>query len=142
MVALKRQKFVPVILLLVGVICSIYSLIDIVSSWIFVRNAVSTYGTVISEQWVLGWQEKVYNDHEELRMVTIEFRTLDSGQLLHFDIGTSKLQIGQQIEILYDSADPSRVEINEGWLNYFFAILFLIFGVIFFAWGYGWLMSL
>jgi len=128
-----RHYLLPMILLLIGMVLLVYSGVAMYSSWSFVRNAESTYGNVVSERWVYGWPE-ILADEGETRMVTVEFRTADSGRVIRFEVGDSKLRLGEQVEVIYNPARPSQAEINEGWLD-LFQIIGLGFGITFGIWG-------
>ena len=131
---LPRIWYLPFILLLVGIIASVYGGILLTSSSSFVKNAESAYGRIVSEQWVNEGPERVLGEGP-LRMVTVEFKIADSARVVSFEIGDSQLRVGQSVEVIYDPLNPDRAEIKGGSLDLFGAVFLLAVGIAFLVWG-------
>ena len=110
-----RLWYGPMILILIGTIASIFMYKSVASTVHFNHTAVLTYGTTVSEHLVHGWPEILMeNDPYYTRMVTVEFRTLDTNRPFSFEVGSDNLGINQSVEVIYDPLNPKRVEI-KGW---------------------------
>jgi len=134
--ALKHVHYAPIIIFFVGFIILVFCGVKITSLTNFYRNAESSYGIVLSERWVYGWPE-VLAEERETRMVTVQFRTLDSGQWVNFEVGTDKLRLGEKVKVLYNPANPTQNEI-EGWRGYSWWYFPIAVGIAFVIWGFLW----
>jgi hypothetical protein len=133
----KGWYIVPSILLLAGIIASFFGGNFVNSSLSFPRNAESTYGTTISERWVHDWPE-VLVDEYYTRLVTIEFRTLDSGHVIRFEVATDRLRVDESVDVLYDPSNPNRAEISRWYPHLVPSLGLLILGIGCLIWGILW----
>ena len=112
---LPRIWYGPLLLMVIGVVASIFMSKSVVSTAHFNNTAVLTYGKTVSERLVHGWPEIMMgNDPYYTRMVTVEFNTVEKNQVFHFEVGSDKLGLNQRVEVVYDPSNPQRAEI-KGW---------------------------
>lgn len=132
----------PLLFIVIGIVGSFFMSSAIVSTTHFNNHSVLTYGRTVSERLVHDWPEVLNgNDPYYTRMVTVEFIPLDTNQSFHFEVGSDRLGLNQEVKSIYDPSNHQKATI-QGWRSgsdLGLEIGFLVLSVIFIVIGLLWM---